>query len=360
MASFEKRGKTVRAVIRLAGGGKRTATFDTMAQAKAWARETEYKKAVGASFTADGITMGDMLECYLDEVASKTDSAKWNTIRILTFLRDHQFVRRPLTSIITHDINMWINKRLSLPSERTGKPVSGATVNRELNLLSAAFTYAMKTRKWITENPCHGANRPADGEARDRNLLTEDEIRALCVATGYSTDVPLTTIGSRVGACFLLSLETGMRSGEILRLRPADYNRENRTLFVSAAEKGGRKGARSGHVRAHRTVPLTGRAMELLDQLLQTMPTDQPYIVGITDQQRDANWRKYRDMSGVQDLRFHDAKHEAATRLCKFLDVIALSHAIGTKDLKLLRDTYYNNDAAHAATLLPQQLAVHA
>jgi len=140
----------------------------------------------------------------------------------------------------------------------------------------------------------------------------------------------------------------------------ASYEKRGRTIRAVVRLPGGRKGACSGHVQASRTVPLTGRAVALLDQLLQTMPAGQPYIVGMTDQQRDANWRKCRDMSGVENLHFHDAKHEAATRLCKFLDVIALSHAIGTKDLKLLRDTYYNNDAAHAATLLPQQLAVHA
>jgi len=359
MASFEKRGKAVRAIVRMAGGGKKTATFDTMAQARAWAREVERKKAVGASFAADGITVGDMLECYLDEAASKTDSAKWNTVRILAFLRD-PLAQRPLADVITHDVDRWIARRLSNPSERTGKPVSCATVNRELNLLSGAFTYAIRVRKWIRENPCHGANRPANGPPRDRRLLTPDEIRAICTACGYSEGAALTSMAARVGACFLLALETGMRSGEILRLRPDDYNRVDRTLFVSASEKGGRKGARSGYVKASRTVPLTLRAVELVDQLLQSMPAGQPYIVGMTDQQRDANWRKYRDMSGVQNLHFHDAKHEAATRLCKFLDVIALSHAIGTKNLRLLRDTYYNNDAAHAATLLPERLAVHA
>jgi len=359
MASFETRGKTVRVVVRVAGGGKKTATFDTMTQARAWAREVERKKAAGQLGRADGVTVGDMLESYLDEVASKTDSARWNTIRILAFLRD-PLARLPLADVITHDINQWATRRLATPSARTGKPISPATVNRELNLLGAAFSYAMRARKWIVENPCHGANRPAAGPARDRRLLTADEIRALCVASGYREDAPLTMLGQRVGACFLLALETGMRSGEILRLRPVDYNRNDRTLFVSATEKGGRKGARSGHVAASRTVPLTARAVEIIDQLLQTMPAGQPYIVGMTDAQRDANWRKCRDMAGVENLHFHDAKHEAATRLCQFLDVIALSHAIGTKDLKLLRDTYYNNDARQAATLLPERLAVHA
>lgn len=161
-----------------------------------------------------------------------------------------------------------------------------------------------------------------------------------------------------------------MRSGEILRLRPKDYDRNARVVYVHALEKGGRKGSKSGRVAASRWVPLTNRAVDLLDQLLETMPEDQEalpdfsmppyiYIVGLTDKQRDALWRKARDRSGVEDLHFHDLKHEAATRLAKFIDVIALSHAIGTKDLKLLRDTYYNNDASRIAHALPETLSNH-
>ena len=105
--------------------------------------------------------------------------------------------------------------------------------------------------------------------------------------------------------------------------------------------------------------------MELLDLLLATMPRDQevqdgfslpPYIVGLNDSQRDALWRKARTQAGMAEFTFHDAKHEACTRLSKFLDVIALSHAIGTKDIRLLRDTYYISDASGAAKLLPARL----
>jgi integrase len=98
--------------------------------------------------------------------------------------------------------------------------------------------------------------------------------------------------------------------------------------------------------------------MELLDRLVATMPADQPYIVGVNDSTRDTLWRKARDRSGVEDLTFHDLKHEACTRLSKFIDVIALSHAVGTKDVRLLRDTYYNNDAERNAALLPAQLSL--
>lgn len=237
MASFEQRKNAVRVVVRV-GGAKKTATFDTMREAQAWAKTMERKKALGELAVASGLTVAEALEAYLDAVASKTDGAKWNTLRLHTIAKD-PIGSMPIAKVIAHDVNEWITRRSATVSVQTGKTLSNATVNRELNLLSAAFTYAVKTRKWIKENPCHGAARLAVGRGRDRKLLTEAEMRAICRATGYEPDANLTTINGRVGACFLLALETGMRSGEILRLRPEDYSKEDRTIFVSATEKGG-------------------------------------------------------------------------------------------------------------------------
>ena len=360
MASYETRGTSTRAIVRIPGGGKKSATFDTKAEARAWALLMEVQLAEKNRDTSKSGTNGELFEIYLDAVASKTDSAKFNKLRLMKWCRD------PLANLstgdtTTHDINQWIERSLA-------QPLTGATVNRELNLMSGAFTYAIKSLNWIAVNPCHGAARPERGRPRKRPLLSPKEIKALCISTGYDADPQLCTLTARVGACFLLSLETGMRSGELLRLRPTDYHRAKKYIHVSATEKGGRKGARSGRgsVDSSRDVPLTGRAIELLDQLLKSIPKDQklgdgfskpPYIVGVSDASRDALWRKARDQACVVDLHFHDTKHEAATRLSRFIDVLALSHAIGTKDIRLLRDTYYNVDASRTAKLLPQQLS---
>lgn len=368
MASYEQRGDSVRAIVRLPGGKKRTATFDTLAEAERWGGDMEGKKKLGTlkGAGASGITVGQLFDAYLEAVASKTDSAKWNRLRITKWM-DDEIASKRLATIVTHDINEWIERAMSAPSHRTGEKLSGATVNRELNLMSSAFNYAIKDRKWIETNPCHGARRPERGRPRKRPLLSPQEIEALKISTGFAADPEMHTLTARVGACFLFSLETGMRSGEILRLRPADYWKDKRTVHVAAIEVGGRKMSKSGRasVDPSRNVPLTDRAMELLDALLASMPKGQkpkpgftkpPYIVGIDDGQRDALWRKARDQAGVEDLHFHDMKHEAATRLAKFLDVLELSHAIGTKDVRLLRDTYYNNDASRSAALLPAKL----
>lgn len=360
MASFETRSNSVRAIVRVHGGAKKSATFDTLAEARAWAGRMEAKKALGRLSPAKGAgaTAGELFEAYLEAVAKDTDSGKWNALRLMKWCKD-PLANKRLSDILTHDINEWIVRNLTKNSARTGKPVSPATVNRELNLMSAAFNYAVKDRKWMEVNPCHGARRPERGRARKRPLLTPEEIRALRISTGYDADPHLNTLTARVGACFLLSLETGIRSGELLRVRPPDYRKPLRLVHVAAIEKGGRKAARSGRAQVDpsRNVPLTERAVELFDQLLASMPADQPYIVGLDDSQRDSLWRKARDQAGVEDLHFHDTKHEAATRLSKYIDVQALSHAIGTKDVRLLRDTYYNHDATRAASLLPAQLS---
>lgn len=369
MASFEPRGKSVRAVVRLPNKKKVSATFDTQRDAERWAAEIEAKKALGAIPTskASGITNAQLFELFGDAVASKTDSTKWNMLRLRKWMGDPLSKKR-VVDTTTHDINQWISRNLSAPSKRTGKPLSSNTVTRELTLLSSAFQYAVKSLKWIKENPCHGALRPPAVKAKKHPLLSLEQVKMITAASGYDTDPELTSYTARVGACYLFALETGMRSGEILRIRPEDYWRDRRTVHVAAIDRGGRKAARSGRASGDpsRNVPLTDRATELLDQLLRTMPADQkpsdgfahpPYIVGLNDAQRDALWRKIRDRSGVPDVTFHHMKHEAATRLAKFLDVIALSYAIGTKDLKLLRDTYYNNDASRSAALLPGSLA---
>lgn len=357
MASFEKRGSSIRAIVSFPDG-KRSGTFDTMAEARAWATNLEKQKQLGAIKNAKVRTVQDLILDYMPR-AEMTDSGRWNKLRLLKFC-EAPLAEVKLDEVTPHHINEWITNRLT--------EVKPGTVNRELNLWRSVFTHGVHTRKWLESNPCRDSIKPPAGARRDRTLLTQAEIEAIAVATGYHEHSDLSTKLSRVGACFFLAMETALRSGEILRMRPQDYNRNDRTLYVHALERGGRKGTKSGTLQGSRWVPLTNRAIELLDQLVATMPKNQqpkpdfsmpPYIVGMTDGQRDALWRKARDRSGVEDLHFHDLKHEAATRLAKFIDVIALSHAIGTKDLKLLRDTYYNNDATRIAHSLPASLNCH-
>ena len=262
-----------------------------MAEARTWAAEMEKAKELGNVKHSKVRTVEQLINDYLP-LAKNTNSGKWNELRLLKLCND-PLAKVALHQIAPHEINEWSGHRL--------QEIKPAPVNRELNLIRGMFTHGVKVRKWLNENPCKDALKLPAGERRNRPLLTLAEIEAIAIATGYRDHPKLLTRTARVGACFLLAMETAMlRSGEILRLRLKDYDRNVRVVYVHALKKGGRKGSKSARVAASRWIPLTNRAVELLDQLLETMPEDQealpdfsmpPYIAGLTDKQRDALWR---------------------------------------------------------------------
>ncbi|MBB3955294.1 hypothetical protein [Novosphingobium sediminicola] len=96
MATIQKRKKSWRAMVRRKGKTV-TATFDTKAQAEAWAISTEAKILEGFVVEAivretlpppEGISMTEALKRYADEVSSTKRGARWEQIRIKAFMRN--------------------------------------------------------------------------------------------------------------------------------------------------------------------------------------------------------------------------------------------------------------------------------
>ena len=85
-------------------------------------------------------------------------------------------------------------------------------------------------------------------------------------------------------------------------------------------------------------------------RLLRALPEDDP-MFGLTSRQLDALWRKLRDRAAVENLHFHDARHEAITRLSRKIDVLALARMVGHRDIKMLL-RYYDETAEDLAKRL--------
>jgi hypothetical protein len=187
VASFERRGKNVRAVVSVPGGLKISKTFETLVEARRWATREERAKSTVKGEQIAGRTVGALLDLYLDLVVSKKDSARWDTLRILKWMRE-PIAETAVSAVTPHQMNLWIADRSAQTVKRQGalRKISGATVNRELNLWSSAFTYAVQSLKWTTSNPCHAASRPPCGNGRHRALLTANELAAICVCVWQS------------------------------------------------------------------------------------------------------------------------------------------------------------------------------
>lgn len=305
-------------------GIRKAKNFTTKTDAKDWAyaQSIEIKEDLKNEITNK--TVAEILLRYEKEVSRTKRGVKWEQGQIKRLLK-MPLGKMNLKDVTKSDIREWRDTRL--------ESVQGSTVNREMNLISNIFSYAKNEWELINQNPCRGVKRPANNPHRDR-LITEKEIEEICVASGFGGEI--VTIQQKVCIAFLFAIETAMRASEITSLTWDNLNINDRTAFLPYTKNG-----------KSRSVALTTRAVELLNML----PKKTDNCFGLRNTQIDGSFRKIKEKTTIENLTFHDTRHEAITRLSKKMPVLALARNVGHTDLKLLM-TYYNESAAELAKLL--------
>ena len=314
MASIQKTAKGWRAQIKK-GGVRLSETFSTQKDAKAWAAEHEAKIERRQILpTGKRAEFREVLQRALDELnLPRTD-----------FLRIRKLLSDKIADVMLPDLGP---PHFADYRDRRLQTVSPASVIREFHTISSICTRAVDEWHWMSVHPMKGVKLPPDPERRKRRVYPH-EIEAICISGGYHRG-KLETKTAYVCAAFLFAIETGMRAGEVIGLRAERIR--GRVAHLPKTKNG-----------EARDVPLSKEAMRILEQ----MPLE--LWQGITSSSRDALWRKIRNRAGIDDLHFHDSRHEAVTRLSKKLNVLELARMIGHKDIRELM-TYYEDDAEEVA-----------
>ncbi len=300
----------------------RVKTFDTKAEGYAW--EELLKAGKGKT---PNITFGKLLEDYRDKVSINKKGERWERIRIAKFLTDKELADVKIADLDKTVIAKWRDRRL--------KEVSALSVLREWALLSHCIEIAIHEWDYLTENPMKSVKKPVGEPPRDR-LITQDEIDRLNFALNYSDEAKLSTVTSRVGAAFNFAIETAFRAQEICNLRWVDISGSVAKINDSKTRAG------------VRSVPLSKKALTIIEQL---KGVDEKLVFNIKSSQLDSLFRKAKKLAAIEDLHFHDTRHEAITRLAKKLDVLELARMVGHKDLNMLL-VYYNKPASDLAKKL--------
>ena len=329
MASFKKLNSGLwQAQVRLKKVRK-SASFATKTEAKDWATVEEYKIKTAEPIKTpqvSQITVGDLMKQYELEFSRKKGGYDWEQKQITRILKT------PMAELLVGDVTKahireWRNKRL--------ETVQGSTVNREWNLFSHIFSMARDEYEYISVSPFTGVRRPKDNPDRDR-LISDSEIEQLRVVSGFD-GVTSKLIKEKVFVAFLFAIETAMRAGEICNLTWDNVSREDRTAFLPKTKNG-----------KSRTVALSSRAIELLGCLTKERHDK---CFGLKSSQITANFTILVNKTLIENLNFHDTRHEAITRLAKKLPVLALARNTGHTDIKKLM-VYYNETGAEIAKLL--------
>lgn len=326
MPTFRKRLGRWRAEI-VRQGVRESATFDTRREAAEWATQREAELLRGARKSAAGAwTVREAFDRYALEVSPSKRGARWERVRLAKLARDASIATRQLRALTGPDVASWRDRRL--------REVAPASVAREMNLIRSVFEIARKEWGWLQENPMRDVGRPKSPPPRDRRV-SEDEADRICLALGWAGGPPANA-SQRVAVMFRFALETAMRAGEIAGLTWGKIHAAEKYAVLPRTKNG-----------EARKVPLSSEAL----RLLSLMPKDGASVFGVSAALRDALFRRARDRADLSDLRFHDTRHEAITRLARKLDLLDLARMVGHRDLRSLR-VYYNATATEIANRL--------
>jgi integrase len=336
MASFQKRAGAWRALIRRKGYPPISSTFDTKAEAEAWARKTESEIDRGQHVDhrpAKAITFADCLRRYAAEVSAQKKGEKQERSRI-AFLLGLPLAKRAIGELRSEDFARYRNSRM--------KEVSPASVRLELALISHLFSTAIK--EWgigVTANPVKQIAKPKVQNARDRRLVGDEEARlfaaidAICAAK-HARAVIHPRLWFR--QLVTVALETAMRQGEILSATWDNLHGDARYLLLPDTKNG-----------TSRSVPLSSTAL----CAIHSTPRQgaDPRIFAVSQTMLKQHWLPALKAANIEDFHFHDLRHEATSRMARKLPMHDLMKVTGHKSSAMLARYYHPVPADLAAAL---------
>jgi integrase len=260
-------------------------------------------------FAGDHLTFRELATFYQDRYLKPAEYREGRKVMGLRSVSDGELHLKTLTAYFGHrkirsltygDIEAFKHQRLNTPTVR-GQQRSLANVHRTLALLRHLFNIAVR-EGWLMRSP-FVAGKPlinlADEKKRERVLTIEEEVRLLAACDGPR---------AHLKPILICALDTGMRQGEIFKLKWSDVDLETRRLTVQAM---------NSKTLRERQVPLTARLACELEALRRVAPlAPETRVFGIQTNVVHS-FSAVRRIARLADFRFHDLRHTAATRLAQ-------------------------------------------
>ncbi len=317
---------TWKAVIRRKGWPTTAKTFRVKRDAEDWARRAEDEMIRGVYVrrsSSEKMLLQEALKRYLREITPAKRSSTQRAEKMRAKPLIDQLGKYALVSLSPDVIADYRDGRLD-----EGR--SASTVRLELALLGHLYTTAIK--EWglgLVYNPVSNIRRPSPGPGRNRRLSWSEAKRMLKACDAHSNPM--------LGWSVRIALYTAMRQGEILSLTKDQVDLQRRIVRLNETKNG-----------SSRTVPLSKRAVRVFREAVgHSIRPEGVDLIFYGEPGRDRVRRPYRinkvwseaiKRAGITDLRFHDLRHEAVSRLVEKgmsdQEVAAIS---GHKSMQMLR-----------------------
>ena len=304
---------------------KTSKTFSKKSLADEWIRKTEAEielnpeKMLNPASELKQKTLAEFIDRYLDEA----DSFARTKTGALKFIASLEISEKNIYSLTRQDFSEHAISRRKGDALTGREGVAPATALKDLSHIKAVLTHAEYVWGEPLENVIVEYEKALIGltksrivtksKVRDR-LPTGEELQALTTFF-YKTwkrkkkSVPMHLL-------IWFAIYSGRREDEICSLRLADYDRTNSQWLVRDAKHP--DGSEGNHKYAHlepKAIDLVNKFMEkeTRSRILELGYSDQ-LLVPVNTQTVSAYFTRACNALEIEDLRFHDLRHEAATR----------------------------------------------
>ena len=326
--SLKNGGIRYRTIITKSGKGIKAKTFRRKADAKTWGNRTvlDYQENDAKGITLCTITFSRLADEYMHWWTGKDH----DRVRLVLWWENR--LGKTLVSEITPEL---IREKLKV--KKTKAP---ATYNKHLAVISAILDFATLQQEediaeqYITINPCKEVRSLKVDNKRVRYLSDEEKPRLLKAAKA---------IGSKFYLKVLMALATGMRKGELERLRWNDIDFERGLALLHDTKNG---------MKRHTPIPdvIMGeikKYREIGDALLFPSAT-----IADTSFDYRKQWLTCLKAANIQDFRWHDMRHDTASTLARDGKTLKeIAEILGHKSLAST-DRYTHLCTEHKSQLL--------
>lgn len=311
MATFRFRADRWQVQIRRKGSPPVTKTFILKRDAEAWARQTEACLERGdipaeIRSSSERRTLAEIVIRYRDTISIRKKGHDVERIVLNAFLRD-PIAALWADALTQGDFAEYRDRRLLT--------VCSNTLRREFSTLHHMLEVARS--EWslsLRANPLHKLRVGRSSPHRERRLQSGEECRLMASADQCRSKM--------IRPFISMALETGMRRGELLKLLWSDVDIEARSVLVRDAKNG-----------SSRHIPLTKRAT----MVLASLPRDNALVFPMRANAFRLTWERLRKRADLEDLHFHDLRHEAVSRLFELgLTAPEVALVSGHRDARML------------------------
>ncbi len=303
------------------------------------------------------LTLGEFIKTHYTPWALTHQKAGQATIDALESVWGTLY-EKLLTELSAFDVERVKSKRLKAGR----KP---ATVNRDLDRIRGALSRAVEWG-FLASHPLKAVKRTKGADNSRVRYLSDDEARRLRKALADREDDrrasrerhnawhrergtkghpqwPADGYTDHLTPLVLTALNTGMRRGELLGLRWEHVNVGASILTVVA---GNAKSSKARHI------PLNAEALDVLTRWRKQTGGKGLVFAGAEGERMghvNTSWEGLTDAAKLTDFRFHDLRHDFASRLVMAgVDLNTVRELLGHADLKM---------TLRYAHLAPQKLA---